>query len=112
MPGRAQPVRRPAAAFTDADERVTVLLATFAALALADAQLAQQMHDALGNRDTIGQAKGILMERHGITADTAFSVLSRISQAENLKVAEIARGFVETGRLPGGTGQGGDRAMP
>ena len=101
-----------AAAFNDLHERVTILLATFAALALAEAQHADQMHDALGNRDVIGQAKGVLMERHGITADAAFSVLSRISQAENLKVAEIARRFVETGRLPGETGPEGDGAMP
>ena len=101
-----------AAAFNDLHERVTTLLATFAALALAEAQHADQMHDALGNRDVIGQAKGVLMERHGITADVAFSVLSRISQAENLKVAEIARRFVETGRLPDGTGPEGDGAMP
>jgi GAF domain-containing protein len=90
-----------AAAFNDLHERVTVLLATFAALALAEAQRAEQMHDALGNRDVIGQAKGILMERHGVTADAAFSVLSRVSQAENMKLAEIARRFVETGKLPG-----------
>jgi GAF domain-containing protein len=91
-----------AAAFSDPHERVTSLLATFAALALAEAQHADQMHDALANRDVIGQAKGILMERHGLTADAAFSVLSRVSQAENLKVAEIARRLMQTGRLPGG----------
>jgi len=89
------------AAFGDPHERVTILLATFAALALADAQRANQMHDALGNRDIIGQAKGILMERHGVAADAAFGVLSRVSQAENMKLAEIARRFVETGALPG-----------
>jgi GAF domain-containing protein len=93
-----------AAAFTDLHERVTILLATFAALALAEAQRADQMHDALGNRDVIGQAKGILMERHGVTADAAFGVLSRVSQAENMKLAEIARRFVETGKLPGVSG--------
>ena len=101
-----------ATAFNDLHERVTILLATFAAIALAEAQHADQMHDALGNRDIIGQAKGILMERHGIPADAAFSVLSRISQAENLKLAEIARRFVETGRLPGGPGPEGGGAMP
>jgi GAF domain-containing protein len=90
-----------AAAFNDPHERVTVLLATFAALALAEAQRADQMHAALGNRDVIGQAKGILMERHGVTAEAAFGVLSRVSQAENLKLADIARQFVETGDLPG-----------
>jgi ANTAR domain len=89
------------AAFGDPHERVTILLATFAALALAEAQRADQMHDALGNRDVIGQAKGILMERHGVGADAAFSVLSRVSQSENMKLAEIARPFVETGKLPG-----------
>lgn len=89
-----------AAAFSESHERVTILLATFAALALAEAQRADQMHDALGSRDVIGQAKGILMERHGVTADAAFSVLSRVSQAENIKLAEVARRFVETGDLP------------
>jgi AmiR/NasT family two-component response regulator len=87
------------AAFSDLHERVTVLLATFAALALGEAQRADQLHDALANRDVIGQAKGILMERHGVTADAAFGVLSRVSQAENL-LAEIARRFVETGEFP------------
>ena len=90
------------AAFSELHDRVTVLLATFAALALAEAQRAEQMHDALGNRDVIGQAKGILMERHGVTADAAFGVLSRVSQAENMKLAEIARRFVETGELQHG----------
>jgi GAF domain-containing protein len=91
-----------AAAFGEPHERVAVLLATFAALALAEAQRADQMQAALGNRDVIGQAKGILMERHRVTADAAFGVLSRVSQAENLKLAEIARRLVETGELPGG----------
>jgi GAF domain-containing protein len=92
-----------AAAFTDLHERVTTLLATFAALALAEAQRAHQMHDALSSRDVIGQAKGILMERHGVTADAAFGVLSRVSQAENMKLAEIARHLVGTGKLPTST---------
>jgi GAF domain-containing protein len=99
-------------AFSEPHERVTILLATFAALALADAQRADQMHDALGNRDVIGQAKGILMERHGVTAGAAFSVLSRISQAENMKLAEIARRFVQTGELPSVPGSEAAAAMP
>ncbi len=100
------------AAFSEHHERVTVLLATFAALALAGAQHAEQMHEALGNRDVIGQAKGILMERHGVTADAAFGVLSRVSQAENRKLAEIARSFVETGQLPGVPGAEAAEVMP
>jgi transcriptional regulator with GAF, ATPase, and Fis domain len=50
-----------AAAFTDLQERVTTLLATFAALALAvalaEAQHAEQLIDALGNRDVKGQER-------------------------------------------------------
>jgi GAF domain-containing protein len=101
-----------AAAFGELHERVTVLLATFAALALAEAQRADQLHDALGNRDVIGQAKGILMERHGLTAAAAFGVLSRVSQAENRKLAEIARRLTETGQLPGVPGPAAAGAMP
>jgi len=100
------------AAFSEHHERVTVLLATFAALALAGAQHAEQMHEALANRDVIGQAKGILMERHGVSAEAAFGVLSRISQAENRKLAEIARCFVETGQLPGVPGPEAADVMP
>jgi GAF domain-containing protein len=92
------------AAFTDLHERVTTLLATFAALALAEAQRAGQLHDALSNRDVIGQAKGILMERHSLTADAAFSVLSRVSQAGNIKLADVAHDLVQTGKLPGVSG--------
>jgi GAF domain-containing protein len=93
-----------AAAFSDLHERVTTLLATFAALALAEAQRADQMRYALGNRDVIGQAKGMLMERYGVAADAAFDVLVRVSQAENVKLAEVARCLAETGQLPGEPG--------
>jgi GAF domain-containing protein len=98
-----------AEAFSDLDERVTTLLATYAALALAEAQRADQMHDALGNRDVIGQAKGILMERYGVPASAAFGLLARVSQAENTKLAEIARRLAETGKLPGTAGQPHDQ---
>ncbi len=107
-----QPTLEAIASTAVTNERVTTLLATFAALALAEAQRAGQLHDALGNRDVIGQAKGILMERHGITADAAFSVLSRVSQAENIKLAEVARRLVETGGLPSVAGQEAAGATP
>jgi AmiR/NasT family two-component response regulator len=49
------------------------MLATLAALALAEAQRTDQLRTAISNRDLIGQAKGILMERYKINADAAFS---------------------------------------
>jgi GAF domain-containing protein len=90
-----------ARAFTGYDEQVTRLFATLAAIALAEAQRTDQLQTALGNRDLIGQAKGILMERHRITASTAFELLSRASQQLNLKLRAVARHLVETGELPG-----------
>jgi GAF domain-containing protein len=86
-------------AFRDHHERTTALLATLAALALAGAQQADQLHTALRNRDVIGQAKGILMERHRLTADAAFSCLSQASQAVNMKLTAVALHLVETGEL-------------
>ena len=92
------------AAFTDLDERITTMFATMAALALADAQRAEQMRAAVVSRDLIGQAKGILMERHRITADAAFTLLAGASQRRNIKLTEIAADFVETGELTGAPG--------
>jgi GAF domain-containing protein len=86
-------------AFGDHHEQITTLLATLAVLALAEAQRADQLHTALRNRDVIGQAKGILMERHRITADEAFSYLSRASQAVNMKLTGVALHLVDTGEL-------------
>lgn len=49
--------------FSDDSERVGLLFASHAAIALADAQELEHVRWALTNRDVIGQAKGILMER-------------------------------------------------
>lgn len=85
--------------FTGHDEHVTALFATLAAIALAEAQRTDQLNTALQNRDIIGQAKGILEERHRVTADEAFGLLSRASQDVNMKLTAVARHLTETGEL-------------
>jgi hypothetical protein len=55
---------------------------------------------ALGTREIIGQAEGILIERERITADQAFQVLRRASQNLNVKLREVAQYVVETGEVP------------
>lgn len=67
------------------------MLATHAAVALSAARRIDNLQRAVDSRDLIGQAKGVLMERHGLTADAAFSVLVRASQDENIKLIEVAR---------------------
>jgi transcriptional regulator with GAF, ATPase, and Fis domain len=80
------------------------LFATLAALALTGAQRADQLHSALRNREIIGQAKGILMERLRITEDAAFVLLAQVSQNQNRKLVVVAAHLVETGELVGVTG--------
>ncbi|MDX1620756.1 MAG: ANTAR domain-containing protein [Nitriliruptorales bacterium] len=58
------------------------------------------LQTALATRDVIGQAKGILMERHRLTADQAFGLLRRASNNRNVKVRDLAQRVTETGELP------------
>ena len=88
-------------AFTEHDRRVAELYAALAAIALADAQRVADLETAIASRDVIGQAKGILIERHRLTPDLAFAALSRASQHTNRKLVEVARHLVLTGELLG-----------
>ena len=45
---------------------------------------------ALDTRDLIGQAKGIIIASTGCSADEAFVLLTKQSQAENRKLHEVA----------------------
>jgi transcriptional regulator with GAF, ATPase, and Fis domain len=90
---------RPHAFARDA-EHVGLLFAAHASVALAGAQREDQLRFALGTRDAIGTAKGILMERYGLDADAAFRLLVRASQQTNLKLRELAQQLVATGKEP------------
>ena len=87
-------------AFTRLDERLAHLFGTLAALAIAEAQRVGQLRTAMANRDVIGQAKGILMERHRLTADAAFHRLAEASQRVNKKLVVVAAHVAATGELP------------
>lgn len=88
-----------AGALTDESEQVGLLFAAHAAVAMSDARQISQLTRALGVYDVIGQAKGILMERHRLTGDQAFALLVAGSQQSNRKLLEVARYLVETGEL-------------
>jgi GAF domain-containing protein len=62
--------------------------------------MADNLQAALESRAVIDQAKGILMERHKLTADQAFQVLARISMQSNQKLRVVADELVRTGQLP------------
>ena len=80
-----------------ADTNVALLLAAHAATALsarhaveAAQQESAELREALQTRDVIGQAKGILMHRQGLTAGQAFDQLRHASQSLNIKLRELA----------------------
>jgi hypothetical protein len=76
----------------DADARMTAgLFATQASLLLYGADSTAEITRALANRDVIGQAKGILMERFGLSDQAAFEMLVTSSQKTNLKLVDVAR---------------------
>jgi transcriptional regulator with GAF, ATPase, and Fis domain len=102
-------------AFDDEACVVGSVFAAHAAVALSTALHDEQMEEALQSRDVIGQAKGILMAREGITADAAFDTLRRASQHLNLKLRDVADQVTHTGESPPSapaTGGKGNQAGP
>jgi hypothetical protein len=98
--------RYPAAFSVDGRAKAAILV-SMASLALSVAhshedeeRRAVNFHTALGSRETIGQAMGILMERERITAEAAFVILRRASQHLNIKLREVARNLIDTGEDP------------
>lgn len=85
-----------AGGFDDNSVMVATAYATHAAIALDKSTLGR----ALDNRDMIGQAKGILIERHRLTAEAAFDLLVETSQHTNKRLLDVAEHLVMTGDLP------------
>ena len=87
-------------AFDDQAIEIGEVFAAHCATTLAAAIAHEGAQTALQTRDVIGQAKGILMERHRLTADEAFERLSQVSQAHNIPLRQIAEIVTSTGALP------------
>ncbi|MFL6176059.1 MAG: ATP-binding protein [Ornithinibacter sp.] len=68
------------------------------------AQREQHLRRAVESHEEIGQAVGILVERHRWTPTVAFERLKRTSQDHNIKVREVALRVVESGADPGELG--------
>lgn len=58
------------------------------------------LRDALETRDLIGQAKGVLMGRHGVTAEAAYEMLREASNVLNIKLHTLAGRVAYIGDLP------------
>jgi GAF domain-containing protein len=84
-------------AFGEEDQRVAELFAAQAAFVLANAQaywdartLSENLEQAMASRATIEQAKGMIMSTMRCNADQAMRLLIQQSQAQNIKVRDIA----------------------
>jgi hypothetical protein len=86
--------------YDDLDLEVAKVIAAHASVVLAYTRKTQDLWRAIDTRNLIGQAQGILMARFGLTADKAFAVLRRYSQARNTRLAVIAEELTRTGQLP------------
>ena len=63
-----------------------------------DAQrTARQLQAAADSRSIVDQAKGMLMQASGCTADEALQWLRRVSQERNVRVDDLARAVIESG---------------
>ncbi len=87
--------------FDQEDREHGLALAAHTAVAIVAAQEVQQLRGAMDARTTIGQAIGILMERFDITQEQAFSVLTRVSSRQNVKLRLVAKELVTTRQLRG-----------
>jgi transcriptional regulator with GAF, ATPase, and Fis domain len=61
-----------------------------AAMDVSMEDLSRQLQEALKGRDVIAQARGVLMERHGVAADAAYTMLRRSSRQSSTPLRRVA----------------------
>jgi len=88
------------AAFDDAAAEVASIYAAHSAAALNQAALIASLRSAMISRQVIGEATGVLMERHRVDSRHAFGMLAQTSQRLNVKLRHIAEYVVRTGQNP------------
>ncbi|MQA02455.1 MAG: ANTAR domain-containing protein [Streptosporangiales bacterium] len=81
-------------AFDEVTRDVAQVFAAHAAVAIAEERGHAELARALVTRQQIGQATGILAERHQLTTDEAFTLLVRASQNSNTRLRDLAARLV------------------
>lgn len=82
------------------DVAIARIFARHAAVALASARNLENVWLAVDARKIVGQAQGILMERYGLAADQALSVLMRYSRDTNTKLRCVAETVIHNRVIP------------
>jgi transcriptional regulator with GAF, ATPase, and Fis domain len=81
-------------AFGQASRDMGLIFAAHSSVAWNTARRDEQYKRALASRDTIGQAKGMIMERYSVDAVQAFELLRKLSQDSNVPLIQIATELV------------------
>jgi GAF domain-containing protein len=81
-------------AFGQESRDIGLIFAAHSSVAWNSARRDEQFKRALASRDTIGQAKGMIMERYGVDAVQAFEVLRKMSQDSNVPLVQVATELV------------------
>jgi GAF domain-containing protein len=81
-------------AFDQTSKDIGKIFAAHSSVAWNSVRRDEQFKRALASRDTIGQAKGMIMERYGVDAVQAFEVLRKLSQDSNTPLVQIASELV------------------
>jgi GAF domain-containing protein len=91
----------------DNDVEIAEEVAAWVGVAVGNAEAAARtmedpnhLRTAMMSRAIIEQAKGILMERHKIKEDEAYTILTHASQRTNTKLRDVADKLVQTGAAP------------
>ncbi|HEV2635233.1 MAG TPA: ANTAR domain-containing protein [Actinocrinis sp.] len=89
-----------AGAFGPESAELAHAFALHAAIALDNAAMTQSLRTALGSRQRIGEATGMMMERRRVSSAQAFGLLVSVSQRLNVKLRDLAEHVVLTGQDP------------
>ena len=76
------------------DRDLAQLFASHARVALGFAAELKTLQGAVGTREVIGKAIGILMFKYNLTSERAFEFLVRLSQNSNIKLRDVAARIV------------------
>jgi GAF domain-containing protein len=88
-------------AFGQTSRDIGLIFAAHSSVAWNSARRDEQFRRALASRDTIGQAKGMIMERYGVDAVRAFEVLRKLSQDSNVPLVQVATELVTKAQSDG-----------
>ncbi|HEV2635231.1 MAG TPA: GAF and ANTAR domain-containing protein [Actinocrinis sp.] len=79
---------------------IAQVFATHAAIALRNVALMESLRTAMHSRQRIGEATGIVLERHRTDSAQAFELLVSVSQNLNVKLRDLSEYVVLTGQDP------------